>query len=147
MTLVVPADIPDEENLGRIVVSKGQAKYARNNNRNQINAFLEKEGEKAISVDRIDIAPSQDVLVANGEKVAAARKRPDGSKRTFYGWAVIIAEKARDNMRKVVSSPQKDNPYHADIILPDLAVRDREEQKGHAQELADNSTWRERPQP
>ena len=139
--MVVPADISGKENLGRIVVSKGQAKYARRHNRNQINAFLEKEGEKAISVDRLDVAPSQDVLVANGEKVAAARKR------TFYGWAVIIAKKAGANMRKVVFSPQKDNPYHADIILPDLAAKDREEQKGHAQELADNSTWRERPQP
>ena len=138
--MVVPADISGKENLGRIVVSKGQAKYARRHNRNQINAFLEKEGKKAISVDRLDVAPSQDVLVANGEKVAAARKR------TFYGWAVIIAKKAEANMRKVVSSPQKDNPYHADIILPDLAAKDREEQKGHAQELADNSTWRERPQ-
>ena len=138
--MVVPADISDKENLGRIVSSSGQAKYARRHNRNQINAFLEKEGKKAISVDRLDVAPSQDVLVANGEKVAAARKR------TFYGWAVIIAKKAEANMRKVVSSPQKDNPYHADIILPDLAAKDREEQKGHAQELADNSTWRERPQ-
>ena len=145
--MVVPADISDKENLGRIVVSKGQARYARRHDRNQINAFLEKEGEKAISVDRLDVAPSQDVLVANGEKVAAARKRPDGTKRTFYGWAVIITEKARANTRKVVSSPQRGNLYHADIILPDLAVKDREEQKGHAQELADNSTWRERPQP
>lgn len=139
--MVVPADIPGKENLGRIVLSSGHAKYARKHNRNQINAFLEKEGEKAISVDRLDVAPSQDVLVANGEKVAAAR----GGNRTFYGWAVIKAEKARANAREVISSPRPDNPYHADIILPDPAVKDLEEQKGHAQELADNSTWRERP--
>ena len=129
------------------MVSRGQAKYARRHSRSQINAFLEKEGQRAISVDRLDVAPSESVLVANGEKVAAARTRPDGSRRTFYGWAAVKAEKAREKGRGVISSPQPDNPYHADIVLPDTAVKDREEQKSHAQELTDKSVWRERPQP
>jgi len=127
------------------VVSRKQAKYARRNNRNQINVFLEKEGQKLISVDRLDVAPSVDVLVANGEKVAAARTLSSGTRRTFYGWAVIEAGKATASGREVVSSPQRDNPYHADILLPDSAVNDREEQKAHAQDLADNSTWRQSP--
>lgn len=144
--MTVPANISEKENLGRIVVSQRHAKYARRHNRNQINVFLEREGQKAISVDRLEAAPSEGVLVANGEKVAATRRRPDGSRRTFYGWAVIKAKEAGSDGRKVISTPQQDNPYHADIILPDLAVRDREEQKAHAQKLADSSTWRERPQ-
>ena len=64
--------------------------------------------------------------------------------KTFYGWAVIDAETAASNGRQVTASPQLDNPYHADIVLPDAAVEDREEQKRHAQELADASIWRNR---
>lgn len=143
--MTVPVNISEEENLGRVVLSGKQAKYARKNNRNQINVFLEKEGQKLISVDRLDVAPSEDVLVANGEKVAAARTLPSGIQRTFYGWAVIEAGKAATGGRDVISSPQPENPYHADILLPDSAVKDREEQKAHAQELADNSVWRECP--
>lgn len=65
------------------MVSRKQAKYARKNNRNQINVFLEKEGQKLISIDRLDVAPSVDVLVVNGEKVAAARTLSSGIQRTF----------------------------------------------------------------
>ena len=32
----------------------------------------------------------------------------------------------------------------ADIVLPDTAAEDREEQKQHAQELADAATWLDR---
>ena len=145
--MTVPADISEKENLGRIVVSQGQTRYTHRHGRSRINAFLEKEGQKTISVDRLEVAPSEDVLVANGEKVAATRARPDGSRRTFYGWAVVKAENAGGRGKDVMSSPQPDNPYHADIVLPDPAVKDREEQKRRAQELADNSVWREHPQP
>ena len=145
--MTVPADISEKENLGRIVVSQGQTRYTRRHSRSRINSFLEKGGQKAVSVDRLEVAPSENVLVANGEKVAAARAKPDGSRRTFYGWAVVKAENARGRGRDVISSPQPDNPYHADIILLGPAVKDQEDQKRHAQELADNSVWRERPQP
>ena len=96
--MTVSANISEEENLGRIVVSGKQAKYARKNNRNQINVFfLEREGQKLISVDRLDVAPSVDVLVANGEKVAAARTLSGGIQRTFYCWAVIEIDNRVDN--------------------------------------------------
>ena len=35
--------------------------------------------------------------------------------------------------------------YHADIVLPDKAADEREEQKQHAQELADAAQWLPRP--
>lgn len=60
----------------------------------------------------------------------------------FYGWAVITADDASDSGRRVSGSPQVGNPYHADIELPELARDDPEEQKRHAQELADASLWR-----
>lgn len=51
----------------------------------------------------------------------------------------------RENGREAVASPIADNPHHADIVLPQVAAEDREEQKRHAQDLADASIWRERP--
>ena len=57
--------------------------------------------------------------------------------RTFYGWAAVDAGLVRRNGRDVVATPiPKRNPYHGDIVLPDSATMDREEQTRHAQELA-----------
>ena len=117
--------------------SSKNAKRARRS-RVSLNAFLETEGQTDISVDRLSIAPAKEA-VAIADNVGAARSR------TFYGWAVVTAEEARRNGRKAIASPLDNNPYHADIRLPDLAAKDREEQKRHAQELADVSRWRERP--
>lgn len=125
------------ENLGRSVLSSGQAKRARRR-RVPFHLFLEKEGETRLSVDRLDdVPPAEAVEIA--DRMAAARRRQ------FYGWAVIVVEDASANARRVIASPLLDNPYHADIILPDSTIEDREEQKRHAQELADASTWRARP--
>ena len=129
-------DIAPEEDLGRDVFSSNQAKRA-GRGRVAFNVFLEREGEPRLSVDRLDLAsPGKAVEIADG--VAAGRGR------TFYGWAVVDAHTAALNGRQVIASPQLDNPYHADIVLPDPAVEDREEQKRHAQELADASIWRDR---
>ena len=129
-------DIAPEENLGRDVFSSGQAKRARRG-RVPVNVFLEKEREPKLSVDRLDLA-SPEEMTEIADRVAAARSR------TFYGWAVIAREIATSNGRTATASPQLGNPYHADIVLPDPAVEDRDEQKSHAQELADAAVWRER---
>ena len=126
-----------EEELGRRVFSENVAKRAPR--RILSNVFLEKLGEKKLSADRIDIAPSINELGSICDKAAKNRQGP------FYGWAVITVEKASLNGRKVSTSPKIDNPYHADIILPDAAVKKREEQKVHAQQLADSANWRKRP--
>ena len=129
-------DIAPGENLGRDIFSSGQAKRAQRG-KVPVNAFLERVGEPQISVDRLDLAsPGEAADIA--DKVAAARGR------TFYGWAVVTAETAASNGRQVIASPQLDNPCHADILLPDLDVEKRDEQKRHAQELADASIWRNR---
>lgn len=133
-----PDHIAPYEELGRGVFSSGHARRARRK-RVPHHVFLEKEGEIKISVDRLSIAPASAVLVL-AEKTAASRNA------SFYGWATIVANKAETNGRHVVSSPipEQDNPYHADIILPESAEDDREEQKRHAQELADYSDWCEK---
>lgn len=135
--MTVPHQIHPRESLGRGVFSSSERKRARNS-RIRYYVFLEKEGVAEISVDRLDHAPSAEAAaIADGN--AAARNR------TFYGWAVVSAQKATANGRSVKAGPKRDNPYHADIVLPTSTAEDREEQIGHAQELADNSSWRERP--
>ena len=88
-------------------------------------------------MDRLDVAPPPEATEL-ADNVASARSA------TFYGWAVVAVKRAAANGRQVIATPQLDNPYHADIVLPAPDVEDREEQKRHAQELADSSIWRER---
>ena len=135
--MTVPNDIYHEENLGRCVYSRSEYKRARNS-RIRHYVFLEKQDVIEISVDRLDHAePAEAVAIA--DKKAAARSV------TFYGWAVVSAQRAAANERRIRASPKPDNPYHADIVLPDLAGEVRDEQIRHAQELANRSSWRERP--
>ena len=132
--MTVPHRIRDGESLGRGVFSRRNVRRARVLYR----VFLERAGVAEISVDRLDHAPP-------AEAVAIADGNATGRSATFYGWAVVTAQKANANGRQVKASPKLDNPYHADIVLPDLSVEDQDEQIRHAQELADNSSWRERP--
>ena len=133
---MVENNLTSRENLGRSVLSSGQAKRARRS-RVPFHLFLEKEGETHLSVDRLDVAPPNEAIQI-ADRMAATRHRK------FYGWAVVVAGDASANGRQVIASPLLENPYHADIVLPDAVIEDREEQKRHAKELADASTWRGR---
>ncbi len=133
----IPNNISPEEELGRGVFSSKNAQRAERS-KVPFNVFLEKEGQTDISVDRLSIAPEEEAI-AIADNVAAARSA------TFYGWAFLTAEESVHNERQVIPSPLDNNPYHADIRLPDPVAEDREEQKRHAKELADASRWRERP--
>ena len=135
--MTIPDNIAPQEELGRGVFSSQEKKRAERS-RISLQVFLEKEGETDISVDRLDY-PTPQEAAAIGERAAVARDR------TFYGWAVVTAENAGTHQRQVRATPLQDNPYHADIVLPDIASEDREEQKRHAQELRDASRWRSRP--
>ena len=80
----------------------------------------------------------------SGEKAnEMARAAADKRSANFYGWAVLITEIACGSNRRVKASPTAESPYHADIVLPASAGEDYEEQVRHAQELADESRWRE----
>ena len=138
--MAIPDTIAPEEELGRGIFSKKHAQRAQRT-RVPLHVFLVQEGNTEISVDRLTFAALDNRATVIANETAAARNA------TFYGWSVVTAEKAVNNGRRVVASPrpERGNPYHADIILPELAGEDREEQKRHAQELADDSRWRERP--
>lgn len=134
----VPPEIAPSEKLGRSVFSQKQAKRAARSTVPHY-VFLPQEGNTLISVDRLSVAPVSEAL-ALAEANAADRSR------AFYGWATVDAATARRNYRDVVASPIANrNPYHGDIVLPDSAAEDRDEQTRHAQELADASRWQPRP--
>ena len=137
----LPQSISPNETLGRGVFSSKQVRQAKNGTMPR-RVFLEGWGKVTLSVDRLDFAEPEE-MAALGDKVAVGRSV--NRTVTFYGWAVIDAEDAGSSERRVVYTPRPDNPYHTDIILPDSAAEDRDEQISHAQELADASLWRERP--
>ena len=132
----VPIEVDPEERLGRGVFSERGARRAPR--RIALNVFLERPTVVELSVDRLDVArPHEAISIA--EQVGNRRGKP------FFGWAVVETRQAMTNGRRVVSSPRpSENLYHADIVLPDTAAEDREEQKQHAQELADAATWLDR---
>ena len=107
----IPNNIAPAEELGRSMFSSREAKRARRS-RVSHNAFLEKEGQTDISVDRLSIAPAKEA-VAIADNVGAART----PSATFYGWAFLTAEEADCNGRQAIASPLDNNPYHADIRL------------------------------
>lgn len=132
----IPQEVSPDETLGRGVFSSSAARRAPR--RITLNVFLERPTVVELSVDRLDVAPPHEAITI-AEHVGNARGKP------FFGWAVVETRQARSHGRRVVSSPLPgENPHHADIILPDAAADDREEQKQHAQELADSATWLDR---
>ena len=124
---------PSEE-LGRGVFSSGVAR--RSSRSVPHNVFLERAGITNISVDRLSIAPRVEALRIVQE-TASQRGR------SFYGWAVVIAGRAAQSNRRVQASPLPKNPLHADIVLPDSAREERDEQVQHARELANIAHWEE----
>ena len=96
-----------------------------------MSVFFERGGVSCLSSDRLTIAPLPEAI-----QIAEQRAQERGPDRSFYGWAIVVAEKARERRRRVAASPRPGNPYHADIILPS-----EEEQNQHALELARLSRW------
>ncbi len=120
---------PDEE-LGRGVFSSKDAKRA-DRDEMPLTVFLERDGIVELSSDRLTIAPRQEAI-----QIAERRAQDRGSNRSFYGWAIVTAQQAATSRRRVQASPQPDNPYHADIVLPP-----DEEQTQHALELTRHARW------
>ena len=132
--MAIPDAVAAGEHIGRGVFSTKHARRAARS-RAPLNIFLERPGEVRLSVDRLDVVP-RERAIAIANRVGTLRGR------TFHGWAVVLTREARLNGRQVEASPLPDNPGHADIVLPNEATDDREEQKRHAQELADAARWR-----
>ncbi len=93
--------------------------------------FLDKKSQVEISVFLLDFAPDEK-LTEIGDRIAQQR---DGS-RTFYGWAELSVVDASEDGRKVYATPQPNNKWHADIVLPSSAETDKKERERHVNRLA-----------
>ena len=100
-------------------------------------------GTASISVDRLDDSSLVEAT-AKGDRDAKLRSHRESRDVGFYGWLVVSATHATLMNRRHVQSPQKDNPKHVDIVLPERAANDRQERRQHAQQRASFSSWRER---
>ena len=134
-----PGPVGDWEELGRSIFSSRQSRTAANTGV-PFQVFLERAGQREISIDRLTLAPPADAA-ANALRAAAQRNPP----RNFYGWAVVVAQHIRNAGCAVMASPLPDNRYHADIILPDDAVGDADAQREYAIKMAGMSRWRPYP--
>ena len=123
----------DEEHLWRGVFDGGRAKkeYV------QYRDFMERVGERAISVNRLDHA-GEDEVARVSELAGQNRNRP------LRRWAKVRLGDARQCGRTVDPSPNEGNPYHADIVLPAFngnQSEHRQIQRRHAQSLAVKAKW------
>lgn len=135
--MTVPRVVGADEDLGRRVFSKSQARRARCG-RIRHYQFLPEGDGLTMSVDRLTVADGQGFdLTDLASKASASRSGP------FEGWLSVTVADVRREGRRVEASPQEDNPYHADIVLPDGAT-DKGERIRHAQVLARGARWRER---
>ena len=136
-----PGPVGDWEQLGRRVFSSRESRRAANAGV-PASVFTE-PGSLKLSVDRLTRALDLATLVANADAAALGR----GATRQFYGWAVTSVDDVISIGCQVAESPLPDNPYHADIVLPDIAVESADAQNQYAVALAGISDWQPRPQP
>ncbi len=130
----LPKNIEDKDFLGRAIFS---SKGFNKSKKIRYHVFFRKD-DQSLSVDRFDFCSIKD-LTDIQDKNAEQRSKNESQKRSFYGWAKIQAVHASASRRQLHATPLKDNPYHADIILPKNIDRDTE--RMHAKELAFHSKW------
>ena len=128
--MVDPVKLGLGEKLGRRVSSSSDRR-AISRGTTPVRVFFQC-GRRSLSVDRLISGPHK--MRAN--EIAANYDRGRG--RTFYGWAVVTQEDASRSGRYVKPSPQPENCYHADIVLPDS---DNKQMRKHAMELSANVQW------
>ena len=136
---VPPVELDANEDLGRAVFSRRRSNRARAKGAIDMDIFLEREQAESISVDRMDLAPIDELAEWSRER-ARNRKPPQ-----FYGWAVLKVRDAAANGRTVEATPTLQNRCHADILLNVTGEERKGQQKQHAVELADKSRWLEAP--
>lgn len=133
-------ELGQDERLGRSIVASRAAARARTKGVIMRDVFLEAEGAPSLSVDRMDHATLHE-MAALGRERAGNRKPP----RQLHGWAEIAVRRAASNGRTVEATPQPSNIFHADIFLNIAGDEARDQQKGHATELAARSRWLDLP--
>ena len=138
--MTVPGAVPeieDSETLARAVVTSTEAKLSRGGDV-PASAFVY-HGNFEFSVDRVCSMTSADA-VQHGETIALQR----GSNRSFYGWAILTKLDVVNAGCGCRASPEEDNIWHADILMPEAAAEDDRLHDDLAAALARRSSWRDR---
>ena len=129
-----PSNLTPDEELGRRISSSKDSRMARRGNV-PLRLFVRRD-TRELSVDRLH----NDFL---REVTEIAVSYDKGRNRNFYGWAVVTQDVASRSGRRIELSPQEDNEYHADIILPVSVLSDKNERERHALELSAEARWQE----
>lgn len=139
-------DIREDEGLWRDVYRERQKRALdcpvgeRIVSRRTKDVFGSSQGPDArISTNRYDDV-SLEFATDHGDRRAA---RIDGSDRV-QGWLIITKRDACLGCRTVVYTPQQDNPYHAEIVLPEEHARDWEDAEVHLRAFLSLSRWQDR---
>ena len=148
--------LPDEDRVGRGVFSRKERDFLRKKGRARAALFFDSRSPAEISVHRLapgangdsadhpDLAPDE-TMAEIGDREAKARSEKSGERRTFYGWGELSAGDAAQERRVVRAAPLPDNPWHADIVLPEEDADDKDARWRHAEDLAALALWRPRP--
>ena len=142
-------DIREDEGLWRDVYRERQKRALncpvedRIVSRSTKNVFGSSQGpDSRVSTNRYDDV-SLEYATAQGDSRAV---RIDGS-NGVQGWLIIANRDACRSGRRVVYSPQDDNPYHAEVVLPEEHARDWEDAEVHLRAFLSLSTWQDRAGP
>ncbi len=128
-----PGDIIKNGTVGRAILQGSDWKKVKNKHAPS-SLFLDNKSPINISVFLLNIV-SDERLTKIGDAMATQR----GPDRSFYGWAEISVANASESDREVHYTPQSENKWHADIILPAIVEADKKARERHAERLADMS--------
>ena len=133
----LPKVIDTTESLGRGIFDSKKARQAQSG-KVPPRVFRERTGVRELSMDRVSFGHLGEIAEAHDA---------ERTTQQFHGWAELSARDATKHGRTVIAKPVlPTNPYHAEIVLPDVAVAEAgEEQDQHALSLAMASRWLPRP--
>ena len=92
-----------------------------------------------VSTNRYD-GVSLEFATTEGDNRATRITGSDG----VEGWLVISVRDASQRLRRVTPSPVSDNPYHAEIWLPDEHTKSWEDAEVHLRQFLSLSRWQDR---
>ena len=135
----IPITINAEDRLGREERSASGAKHALRNQKKKrhggprVYKFLPPKKSNEISVNRLGLA-SDSKMAEIGIRNAIALEK------TFWGWYVLSVNDVHEVGCSVKLSPNRDNPYHADLIVP--VALDADDRQNELREIAIDLAYR-----
>ena len=119
--------------------SLSRPKEKRTPNSDAKSAFGDRSNPlREISTNLYDCVP-----LADATKYGDVRAKDAGA-REIRGWLVIPGEVGRRNGRSVNRTPLPENPYHADIVLPEAHAETWEDAEVHLREFLSSGEWQGR---